>query len=326
MPDNVIQLANQFRNALERQDAASLNRLINAYGNLYNRLQDKIDLLSRDIAEQEPTRGQLVQMQRYKELIAQVAKELRSFQVFTKVEIESQSTASISRGVADSSRLMQVSAKMHGISAVFNRLPTSAIKTALGFLKEDGPLFKRLEQLAPVTAQYVSDQIVNSIGLGYNPRKTARLITDALGSGLTDALRMTRTVQLYSYREAARANYVANDDVIEGWVWSAELDESTCPSCIAQHGSVHPLSEPLNDHHNGRCAAIPLVIGGSNPVKETGEDWFSNLSEAEQKAIMGQGRHEAFKAGKFEFGALSGVRDDEVYGPMRVAASLKELV
>jgi len=326
MPDNVLQLAAQFRKALERQDAAALNRLINAYGGLYNRLQDKIELLSRDIAEQEPTRGQLVQMQRYKELLAQTAKELRSFQTFTKFEIDSQATASIARGIGDSGRLMQVSAEASGVSATFNRLPINAIKSALGFLQEDGPLFKRLEQLAPVTAQYISDQLVSSIGLGYNPKKTARLITDALGSGLTDALRMTRTVQLYSYREAARANYVANDDVIDGWVWSADLSGDPCPSCVAQHGSIHPLDEPLNDHHNGRCAAIPLVKGGSNPVKETGQDWFDNLSEAEQKAIMGQGRLEAYKAGKFEFGALSGVRDDEVYGPMRVAASLKELV
>jgi SPP1 gp7 family putative phage head morphogenesis protein len=166
--------------------------------------------------------------------------------------------------------------------------------------------------------------IIDGVGSGYNPRKIADAIEGAFGGGLTDALRNTRTVQLWSYRESARANYQASG-VVDGWIWWAELDADTCEACVAEHGSIHDLDEQLDGHYNCRCAPIPF-IEGVTPEVGTGEDYFNGLSEDEQKSMLGPGKYDAFKAGKFEFSQLAKQVPNEIYGTMRQAASLKDLV
>jgi len=96
---------------------------------------------------------------------------------------------------------------------------------------------------------------------------------------------------------------------------------------VAQHGTLHDLSETLNDHHNGRCAMLPAVKGFDSPLNGfTGEQWFAQLPANQQQAMLGPGKYTAWKAGQFEFSALSGMRVDPVYGPMRVEETLQSLV
>jgi hypothetical protein len=212
------------------------------------------------------------------------------------------------------------------VTGRFNVLPKDAIESILGFLSPDSPLYKRIQELAEFTANQVTDTIVEGVGLGHNPRKIADEINNSYGQGLTNALRMVRTVQLYSYREASRASYLANSEVVQGWYWGARLDRSTCISCISQHGTFHELSERLNDHHNGRCAMIPGVKGFPPPITQVGEDWFNKQSEVDQRYQMGKGMYEAWKAGRFTFDQITGKHVDDIYGEMKVAKPLKELV
>jgi hypothetical protein len=316
----VIDLAQQYRDALLKADLASMGRLTGAYQQLYSRLQDKIDLLIAAIDKlDKPTRGQVMRLGRYGDLIREIEKELTRYGVYAQVEISTMAREAISKAVADSAGFMA----LYGIT---NRgaLPVGAIEAMLGFLKPDGVLFKRLEGLAGFHAQKVADGLLEGIGLGYNPRKVAGMIQDLMGGGLTDALRMARTSNLYAYREATRANYIANDDVVKGWIWWAELDSDVCMSCVAMHGTIHPLDETLDDHHNGRCAMLPYL--GDNPADKTGEDWFNAQSEATQREMMGNDKFDAWKEGKFEFGNLSSTHTDDVYGEMRGETPLKDLI
>lgn len=322
MPD-VLTLAAQYRAALLKQDAAVLARVVNAYTSLYGRLDDLVAALTLEIGDGLATAGEVARMARYRRLLAEIETEVGKFANFTETEMLTASRAAIDMASKHAAGL--VDAVAPGVTAGFNRLPTGAIESLLGFLDRGGPLFERLQAMAGLQAESVGRKLLEGVGLGYNPKKLAGLIRDEMGGSLTDALRMTRTVQLYSYREATRANYAANPDVVEGWYWYAELDPDTCASCIAQHGSLHTIDEVLNDHHNGRCAMVPAVIGADNPIGSDGETWFNGLSEAEQRRVLGDGKYDAWKAGDVEFGAFSGTHDDPVYGPMRVEASLKEL-
>lgn len=324
MPDNeILRIVQQFHNALDKHDKRALNRLIDAYGRVYSRLQDKITLLTDAIEADNPTPGQLVKMARYKDLIRQTEVELADYQVILRNEIEGVSRDAIAFAGRDTSRILQAM----GVLGGFNRLPTATIKTLLGFLDESSPLYQRIGQLAGVHAKSVADAIVDGVSLGKNPRVIAGIIRDDLGGGLTDALRMTRTVQIYSYREASRANYVANSDIVDGWYWFSALDDRTCASCVSLHGSgPYPLDEPLNDHHNGRCTMIPAVTGFTNPIEQTGEDYFNSLSEAKQREVLGKEKYQAFKDGGFKFNDLSTTRRDDVYGDMRVETPLWELL
>ena len=71
---------------------------------------------------------------------------------------------------------------------------------------------------------------------------------------------------------------------------------------------------------------IPVTITNPNPDIQTGEAWFNEQDEATQRKILGPGKYDAWKAGKFEFGAVSKQVSDPVYGTMRVETPLKDLV
>lgn len=325
-PNQIIELSKQFKRALDKNDKAALNRLIDAYGRIYEKLQDKIQLLENLIEMENPTAGQLVRREQYKALIAQVEDELTKYQTILADTIDATSRDAINFAARDTSRLLRAIGSEYGVDVTFARLPTEAVKTLLGFLAEDGPLFQRISELAPFTATKVAETIVDSVALGKGPREIARLIRDDLGGGLTDALRMTRTVQLWSYREATRANYAANSDIVEGWYWYAALDQEPCMACIAEHGTFHGLDETLDDHHNGRCTMLPAIQGFPNPVEQSGEEWFEGLGEAEQKKLMGPEFYDAWKGGAFELSQMAHKVEDAVYGNMTSTTPLWDLL
>ena len=322
----VLEYVERYRRQLEQSDAAALSRLVDAYRRAYSRLADKADLLLLEIGDSAPTSGQLVRLARYKDLMGQAAEELQGFSSLTRNEIEKAGELGVKLGELHARELVSVTAVGDAsMAAGFNKLHTEAVKSLLGFLDPQGPLYERLGLLAPHTAGLVSDAIVEGVALGKNPKVIANSVRDAFGRGLTDALRTVRTVQIYSYREANRASYLANSDVVGGWIWGATLDGKTCGSCWAMHGSIHGLDEVLDDHYSGRCAEVPLVKGFASPIQETGEQAFEKLSEAEQRQILGPGKHDLYQSGQLDFGKLSVKRDDNVYGTMRSEATLKEL-
>lgn len=321
----VLVASRNYQAQLARLERAANQRLIGNYLRSWSRLEAMLNRLLLDIGDQIPTQGQLVRLERYRALIDQIATELAGLQALTGNEIAAAGDL-IRLGEQHARELIALSVGRTQIAGMFNVLPVAAIETMLGFLDPAGPLYDRLRNLAGVNAQYVANAIIEGITLGWNPRKIARAVRDAFGRGLADALRFVRTAQLWAYREANRASMVANQDVLQGWVWSANFDERVCMSCVVMHGTVHPVEETLNDHHNGRCVAIPLVVGFESPISETGVDWFSKQSEATQRALMGPGKYDAWQEGKIRLDQLTEERDDDVYGRMRGEPSLKQLL
>lgn len=326
MPQSqLLDLSRRFRVQLEAQDEEALKRLVSAYRLMYQRLEGKIDALLLQIEAEEVSVGALAKLARYKSLMSQIEQEVERFAAFLRTEIELSTDAAISSGLSHSTQLASALLKEAGISATLDVLPANAVKTLLGFLQEGSPLFDRIAELTGVQAQRVRDALLEGLGLGYGPKKTASMIQDAFGQGLTDALRMTRTADLWAYRESARANYNANSDVVTGWIWTAEKDGDTCGACLAEDGSIHGLDETLDGHHNCRCGMLPYVEGLSEQP-QTGEQWFNEQTEEVQRSLLGPGKYDAWKEGKFEFSQLSSTAEDTTYGQMRRETTLKELV
>lgn len=328
MPNSpLLSAALKFRARLDAASQVDLDRLIAAYAQLAQRLQDKIDLLVQELLlNPGMTPAQIGRMARYKDLVEAVAAELQKYGVYLETELSVIARAALAQSEADAFALIRMALQQAGYTGAFNHLPANAIKMLLGFLQPDGALYKRIQELAPGLAQRIADKILEGVGLGYNPQKVGTLIADELGWGLTDALRWARTTQMYSYREASRANFAANSDIIDGWVWFAQLDDSTCESCVANHGQLFGLDETLDDHWNGRCVMIPHVSGDPNPVEQDGQTWFDTQDTATQKQIMGESKWQAWMDGKFEFSAMSRQTPDNIWGTMRTATPLKDLV
>lgn len=169
----------------------------------------------------------------------------------------------------------------------------------------------------PLSAQaydVVRRELIRGVASGSNPRVTAvrmvRRAEQGFNGGLTRALTIARTETLDAHRAAAALGQAQHADVLGGWIWLAELSTRTCPSCFAQHGSEHPLSEPGPfDHQQGRCSRMPQTKTwaelGFPDMKEPASiipdagAYFDRLPAADQKKILGVRGHEAWKAGEF---------------------------
>lgn len=206
----------------------------------------------------------------------------------------------------------------HGLDVGFRRPDPETLKT----------IVERTTQQITVRTYYLSREAVTAmtralrlgISGGLNPHEAARrMVADTEGifnGNITRALVIARTEMLDAHRAAARAVDLANRDILAGWQWYAKLDSRTCPSCIAQHGSLHEVDEPGPlDHHQGRCARLPkaktwqeLGFGVAEPRGldfESGPDWFGRQPEEVQRDILGPKRYEAWRAGGYPFSEWS---------------------
>lgn len=305
----------------QNSDRKAWARLIEAYMRLIKRLEPYVKAVEIVVKDNPNiTRVKIQRTPEYAELIGALTSEVDDFSRFAKVEIESATQESVMLALAH----LRQTYKELGYTNISIQ-PPDAGQFLADYLRADGPLMGRIKLWAGHTADQVKQMILEGVGLGRNPRAIAYDIRKALGVGLSDALRTTRTAQLWSYREATRANYLANSDIVKGWIWFATLDERTCMSCMAMHGTVHPLTEALNDHHNGRCAMLPLLDGVDYGLDDA-KAWFDAQPEPAKQAQMGRAKYDAYTAGQFQFSQLSKIREDEVYGSMRVETPLKELI
>ena len=212
----------------------------------------------------------------------------------------------------------------HGVDVGFRRPDPEALKA----------IVERTTQQITVRTYYLSQEVVTAmtralrlgISGGLNPREAARrMVADTKGifnGNITRALVIARTEMLDAHRAAARAVDLANRDVLAGWEWHAKLDSRTCPSCIAQHGSLHDIDEPGPlDHHQGRCTRLPktktwreLGFDINEPSGldfESGPDWFNRQPEETQRDILGPKRYEAWRAGGYPFSEWSKPRTSD---------------
>ena len=315
------ELAIAFKKAIDRQDSVALMRLAKTYRELYTRLLPKMDSLILAMSKlDEPTTGQMYRLAQYKSLLKSAEEEFNKYAAYTEIEIRTGTRAAAELALKQS----QAYLAQFGL-AMPQRIPVDAVINMLGYLQEDSPLWKRLSLYSADNTAKLADALTEGVAFGYNPAKVAKTFERIMGGGLTDAMRMTRTSMMYAGRDASHAQFIANQDVVDGWTWWSSKDASTCMGCLVNHGKVYPLTERLNGHYNCRCVAIPHVKIWSEP-EQTGEEWFSTLSEAQQKEMMGAQTWNAWKGGAFDFNDLSGHRHDDVYGNMNARVPLWELL
>lgn len=338
MPNEVLTTWERLRATADNADADVLERLSRVYATGYRDISPAVlalvEKMEADLKAGKLTAAQVRTSGAYRALLRDVRRELDDFSAYLRTEIRTNATESATRGAEDG-RALLIAAVAQALGVSPKDVPQDVIAViapdSLDFLREyldpEGPLFERIATLSQYWEQQIADGILEKVGIGWNPRKIGEWITDEYGLGLTDGLRMTRTVQLYSYRQSNNAAQVANADLLQGVVWSAELDDRVCMSCVALHGRVFPVGTIANDHHNGRCAMLPWVKGTPNPVEQTGLEWFADQPQATQSAMLGPEKYAAWKDGKFGLGEnLSKPYNDDVYGEMRREASLKDLL
>ncbi len=324
--DDLLSFIQQYNALLAKNETKVAQRLAAAYKAMYARISPLIEALAERIASGELTAADVRKLKSLTSLEKALMDELGAYSGFVRTEIGPASILAASLGSQFAASVLEYLTGNKG-----NTLTGDNIDKLLAWLQPGSALYERIGNLATYHSERVIEAIISSVGKGLGPRQVAREIMQAaeneFGAGLVDALRMSRTSQLWAGREATRANYIANSDIITGWIWVAELDDLTCLSCVAQHGQRYDLDEILDDHHNGRCTMIPEIMG-QNPIDgmKSGEDWFKEQPESVQQSMMGPGKFEAWQGGAFGFDKLSTQKEDDVYGHMRGETSLQDLV
>jgi hypothetical protein len=340
-----VTAARAARAALDSREAEISRLLVERYARVLRDIEPLITSLIDEYeialaSGEEFTKGQITRLRRYTRLQEQLLDEMDTYGAFAADLIATSVDNAIQAASSDALNIVAANfpspSAAAAVSSIWNRLPVEAIENAIGITDVIGERYRQF--YSPVKTAEFMDAIVDAMIKGQNPRITAKqgaaiLRQRAFSAGsrpLTDAMRQSRTAQIWAWREATRANYLANQRIVSGWTWAATMDDHTCLSCLANHGKEFPLTETLNDHHNGRCVMLPNVPGaealGIRPVPlQSGEDIFNALPRDEQIRRMGKGRFEAYQAGKFKFDQLTSEYDDEVYGKMRRETPLKEL-
>lgn len=184
--------------------------------------------------------------------------------------------------------------------------------------------------LADETYATILGELTRGVAAGDNPKATAarmlRRAEDLHNFGAARAVNIARTETLDAYREGSRAAQDAHADLLAGWAWIAHLGSRTCRSCLAMHGQVFGLEVPgPDDHQQGRCSRVPVVREADGSVDlswiPSAEDHFAQLTEEEQRALLGRRGYDAWAAGDFPIEAWTKTRHTDGWRDSQVPAS-----
>lgn len=339
----IFQVVAQHRAALLRGERQAASEMVRAYGEIWGRIRGQLDLLleakaTAEAAGEAVDAAWLFKHERLQSLQSQVEHELRGFAEFADPIITRQQGLAVDAALDHAEELTRLAmGKLPpGIGFRFNVLPTDALVDLVGFTAKGSPLRELLDGLGQPAGAAVRDALIQGVALGQGPAEIARQVRRASGMGLDRALKISRTEPLRAYRESTRRQYEANSDVVDGWVWMCALTPRTCAVCFALHGSIHPLSEQLDEHPCGRCTALPHVkswselgiegVPDNRPVVTPGAEQFAALEPAAQDAILGRAGGAAYRAGALRLEDVVGQRFDPDWGSTRRVKSLREVL
>lgn len=322
-------IAARHRRELLKRERAAASEMVRAYGLAWERIRGEIDQLTRAYYEavnagEALTESWMYQNGRLMQLRAQIEQELARIAMDATPAIRAQQLAAV-QSAGQHAREMVTAASPATVAPVFTMLPNEAMTDLVGFLRNGSPLRILLDELGPMASQGVQDALIQGVALGYNPRKVARLARKAMGGNMARALRISRTEMMRCYREATHRNYQENNDVVVGWMWMAARDRA-CLMCLAMDGTMHRLSERLDDHPNGRCVPVPKLRGEAMPEYETGKQWFEKLDPTAKQELLGKAGFEAYQSGTIKLEDFIGRRRSREWGTTRYAKSVKSII
>lgn len=344
----------RYMRRLENAERGALARLIRAYGEAWRGMRDSLisNLERIQKAQANPdavlTLDMLLRDQRMRTLLDQSEAEIRRLGNLGADIAEELQKLGADSALRDSDAAMRA-AWLDRVSAVldpdmrraladlptWSRLPTEALRDLLGFTADGSPLASLFDTIGPGARAGWESALFKGLAMGKGPRDVAAMAQRATATGMARSLTIARTEMLRAYRTASARNYQANRDVLDGWVWLSSGDGDACASCLAMHGTVHPLGETLSSHPNCRCTMGPLtksisdilgvdVPGGDSRLDvPAGEEIFANLSDARKLAVLGSpAALAAWKAGEVRLGDFVGVKRSSAWGSSHYQRSL----
>lgn len=326
MPDStVILLMRQFKADLLRGERAQSQAMAQAWLSVERRLSSHMDALAYEmdaIARSGGTvsREMLYTNVRYRELLLQLQDELEGYSDYAEVQITQQQRRLARLGIAHGERAIID----QGLRAGFARLPVESVEYLVGLAGDGSPLGQLIRASWPLAAEGLTRELVNGVALGYNPRKTARLMAQGARGSLKRMNVIARTESLRVYRFANLESYKESGVVIS-YERLATHDNRVCAACLMDEGTEYGLDEMMALHPQDRCTLVPIVEGLKRPQWLKGAAWFVEQPQATQLDILGKGRYYAWQNGDFSLDELVTVKPNATWGDSVQVTPLREL-
>lgn len=217
---------------------------------------------------------------------------------------------------------------LQSVGVKWNTINPEVINRLTGYVDSEAWI-TRMEGWARNGAALVRGSIIDGVKAGESPIATARNMRHYIQSMPAYAAEnLTRTLQLTSFRDAETAQATANSDIIEYKIRMAALDERTCLSCLALHGTILKVDERVDDHYSGRCTAVYSLKGRGMTI-QSGSDWFAGLPESRQMQqrafVNNSAKWKAYQDG-VPLSDFVGKHTDDVFGNQFIEQSLKATV
>lgn len=341
-----VRLSTELRATIGAEVDTEVRRLVQAWARSWDELAALWDAALVDLAAAEPgtwpARRAVTQAERARQALDATVDHLTRLAAAAEINIvnaagDAVDIAKVYEPRLIASQMPKGAGTTASLAVKFDRVDPDALASIVARSTEQITAASR-----PLTAQAtesVRRSVIRGVIAGESPRETARAmlrrVEGAFNGGLTRALTIARTEILDASRGAAALQQQANADVLAGWIWTADLSARTCPSCLAQHGSLHPLSDPGPlDHQQGRCARTPVA----KTWKELGFDiaeppssipdarsWFADQPADTQLAIMGPSRLDALASGRVGWDDLSARRSTDGWRDSFGVTAVKDL-
>lgn len=272
MADSILfRTASKFRRDVILRERAAASEMVRFYGGIWKTLnQQIIDLTSAYYADPGKSAAWLFKYNRLAGLRAQTEQQIANFVNFTdgKIRQEQLFLAGQAQTHAEALIRLGLGTPPPGASFAFNRLPIDAISDMIGFLQDGSPLRSLLNELIGDAGNAVANGLVQGLALGLNPKQVARNIRKSLGNNMVRALKIARTEQLRAYRESTHRSYLANSNVVKGWIWISARTSNTCASCFPAGVLVSgpPIEKTFSRHYSGNIVIIHTASGENLPV------------------------------------------------------------
>lgn len=326
MPSRLEQILSIYRARVLRRDAATLAALTRRWRDVERSLETEIALLAEELAGQSLTAAQLMQQARLVSLLQQAKFVAARYENFAAETISAQQREYYALGEEFAREAARVRMPRGSVSALWNRLPVTAVSEMIGLAGDGSPLFDVLQRraLADSMIDGLIRALVQGMAQGWNPRKTARMMQDGLTAGLQKALVIARTEQLRAYRQGTVLSYQHNRDLVTAMQWVSACDLRTCPACWALHGQIFPLERVINDHPCGRCTYVPIMVEDDGYEMENGEARLRRLKPEAQQSILGAERYRLWQDGT-PLRDFARIEDDPTWGQTATLVKLTDL-
>ena len=284
------------------------------------------EMEDRQAAGEEITTSMLNRNERYQSVIDEAMQRQLYYQELAERAINRARTGEAGQGLEDTRKtLREAGVDDQWIAASMDQMSTAAVEQMMALLEDQFPVGQVLGKRFGQYADDARRKLLGGLATGKNPREVARDMARSFDRALSDTATICRTEMIRAYREAQRIAYEDSKQV-DYYRRMATHDTRTCIACLVLDGRQYRVNEPLGDHPNGRCTMVPQVRGKPPVVWQSAEEWFSHLPEYDQAQIMGIGRHQAWKDGKFEWGDLAQVVSDPTWGEQVRVVSLSRLL